>query len=244
MHGRVVIMAEFSTQGVRGIAPVGPAKSPPQPYAPLAETASALEALIVAPAPPRPVGYFAKRLTDVCVSFVGLAFLAPVILAAWAAVKLTSRGPGIFWSDRVGFAGRIFRMPKLRSMTIEAPHQPREAFDGAGAHITAVGAFLRRTSIDELPQLWSVLIGDMSLIGPRPLIPSDPATRVRAQRFPCVFHVRPGITGLSQVNGRNHVRAHRKARYDVHYAMRCSPALDAYILRRTVRVVLLAEGIL
>jgi O-antigen biosynthesis protein WbqP len=200
--------------------------------------------LVIAAAPRRPVGYLSKRMADVCVSFAGLAFLAPVILAAWAAVKLTSPGPGIFWSDRVGFAGRTFKMPKLRSMTIGAPHQPREAFDGAGAHITAVGAFLRRTSIDELPQLWSVLIGDMSLIGPRPLMPSDPATHVRAQRFPCVFHVRPGITGLSQVNGRNHVRAHRKARYDVHYATRCSLALDTYILRRTVRVVLLAEGIL
>jgi O-antigen biosynthesis protein WbqP len=210
----------------------------------LTEVYAAPDQRLTLAAPPSPVGYFPKRLMDVCVSLAGLAFLAPVLLAAWAAVKLTSPGPGIFWSDRVGFAGRTFRMPKLRSMTVAAPHQPREALNGADAHITAVGAFLRRTSIDELPQLWSVLTGDMSLIGPRPLMPSDPATRIRALHFPCVLHVRPGITGLSQVNGRNHVRARRKARYDIHYARRCSPALDVYILRRTIRVVLLAEGIL
>lgn len=237
-------MAGLSIQNAQESEPLGgrPSSSPSRAAGVGGRALS--DEISIAGAPRRPVGYFAKRLTDVCVSLAGLVFLAPLILTAWAAVKLTSPGPGIFWSDRVGFAGRTFRMPKLRSMTIEAPHQPREAFDGAGAHITVVGAFLRRTSIDELPQLWSVLIGDMSLIGPRPLMPGDPATRVRAQRFPCVFHVRPGITGLSQVNGRNHVRAHRKARYDVHYAKRCSPALDIYILRRTVRVVLLAEGIL
>lgn len=237
-------MAGLSIQSARDTPPAGLAASAPKRHGAPVEARSEPGMPVIATAPRRPVGYLSKRMADVCVSLAGLAFLAPVILAAWAAVKLTSPGPGIFWSDRVGFAGRTFKMPKLRSMTIEAPHQPREAFDGAGAHITAVGAFLRRTSIDELPQLWSVLIGDMSLIGPRPLMPSDPATRVRAQRFPCVFHVRPGITGLSQVNGRNHVRAHRKARYDLHYASRCSLALDVYILRRTVRVVLLAEGIL
>lgn len=237
-------MGDLSIRSTRAAEPLGRGASPPKLNGAPVEGRSTSDQPLIVAAPRRPAGYFSKRIADVCVSFAGLAFLAPVIVAAWAAVKLTSPGPGIFWSDRVGFAGRTFRMPKLRSMTLEAPHQPREAFDGAGAHITAVGAFLRRTSIDELPQLWSVLIGDMSLIGPRPLMPGDPATHVRAQRFPCVFHVRPGITGLSQVNGRNHVRAHRKARYDVHYARRCSPALDVYILRRTVRVVLLAEGIL
>lgn len=194
--------------------------------------------------PARPRGYALKRLLDIGASAAGLAFVAPLILAGWLAVKLTSKGPGFYWSDRVGFGGRIFAMPKLRSMTIAAPRRPREGFDGAEHHITPVGAFLRRTSIDELPQLWSVLVGHMSLIGPRPLLPDDPGTLVRAQRHPEVFYVRPGITGLSQVNGRNHVHARRKARYDSVYAQRCTFLMDIFILRRTARVVLLAEGIL
>lgn len=194
--------------------------------------------------PTRPRGYALKRLLDIGGSAAGLAFVSPLILAGWLAVKLTSKGPGFYWSDRVGFGGRIFAMPKLRSMTIAAPRRPREGFDGADNHITPVGAFLRRTSIDELPQLWSVLVGHMSLIGPRPLLPDDPGTLVRARRHPEVFYVRPGITGLSQVNGRNHVHARRKARYDSVYAKRCTLMMDIFILRRTARVVLLAEGIL
>jgi len=241
VNGRGVQMVGISRQQASGIEAAGAQL----PYANSMWNASnpGQKQSGFAAAPPCPLGYVAKRPADILASGAGLVFLAPLILIAWLAVKLTSPGPGIFWSDRVGFAGRTFRMPKLRSMTVDAPHQPREA-SGAGAHITAVGAFLRRTSIDELPQLWSVLIGDMSLIGPRPLMPTDPATYVRAHRFPGVLHVRPGITGLSQVNGRNHVRARRKARYDLHYARRCSAALDIYILRRTIRVVILAEGLL
>ena len=194
--------------------------------------------------PPRPKGYVLKRAVDICASALGLIFVSPLILAGWIAVKLTSPGPGIYWSERVGFAGRAFAMPKLRSMTDGAPRGPRETLAGADSHITAVGAVLRRTSIDELPQLWSVLVGHMSLIGPRPLLTDDPGTVLRAARHPEVFSVRPGITGLSQVNGRNHVHARRKARYDSVYARRCTFAMDVFILRRTARVVLLAEGIL
>jgi O-antigen biosynthesis protein WbqP len=194
--------------------------------------------------PDRPRGYRLKRLIDVGASAAGLAFVFPLILFGWLAVKATSPGPGLYWSERVGFGGRTFMMPKLRSMTVAAPQQPREGFDGAHHHITRVGAFLRRTSIDELPQLWSVFVGHMSLIGPRPLLPEDPGTIVRARQYPEVFHVRPGITGLSQVNGRNHVHARRKARYDCVYARRCTFRMDIFILRRTARVVLLAEGIL
>lgn len=194
--------------------------------------------------PAQPRGYALKRLLDIGASGAGLIFVAPLILLGWLAVKLTSEGPGFYWSERVGFGGRIFAMPKLRSMTVAAPRRPREGFDGADNHITPVGAFLRRTSIDELPQLWSVLVGHMSLIGPRPLLPDDPGTLVRARRHPEVFYVRPGITGLSQVNGRNHVHARRKARYDSVYAQRCTFMMDIFILRRTARVVLLAEGIL
>ncbi len=192
----------------------------------------------------RPQGYALKRLLDIVAGGAGLAFVAPLILVGWLAVKLTSEGPGFYWSYRVGFGGRIFAMPKLRSMTVAAPRRPREGFDGADNHITPIGAFLRRTSIDELPQLWSVLVGHMSLIGPRPLLPDDPGTLARAQRHPEVFSVRPGITGLSQVNGRNHIHAKRKARYDAVYARRCTFMMDLFILRRTARVVLLAEGIL
>lgn len=193
---------------------------------------------------PRARGNRAKRAFDVLSSAGALLALSPLLITVWALVKLTSPGPGIYWSERVGLGGQLFRMPKFRSMYVEAPSHAREALPDAANHVTWIGAFIRRSSIDELPQLWSVLIGDMSLIGPRPLLEHDATTRLRRSDYPEIFTVLPGITGLAQVNGRNHVHGHRKVRYDALYAKRCTWKMDAFILLRTIRVVLSADGIL
>lgn len=203
--------------------------------------AEAPSALIAAS---RPRGHRGKRLFDILSSSLALLALSPLLVTTWIAVRLTSRGPGIYWSQRVGFGGELFLMPKFRSMYQEAPSHAREALPDAANHITWMGDFLRRSSIDELPQLWSVLVGDMSLIGPRPLLDNDATTRLRRSDYPEIFTVRPGITGLAQVNGRNHVHGHRKVRYDSLYAKRCTWKMDAFILKRTVRVVLSTDGVL
>jgi O-antigen biosynthesis protein WbqP len=192
----------------------------------------------------RPRGHRGKRLFDILSAGGALLVLSPLLIVTWVLVRLTSPGPGIFWSERVGFGGTLFRMPKFRSMYVEAPSHAREALPDAANHVTVMGAFLRRSSIDELPQLWSVLTGDMSLIGPRPLLQNDSVTQLRHDHYPLIFTVRPGITGLAQVNGRNHVHGHRKVRYDGLYARRCTARMDAFILARTIQVVLSADGVL
>lgn len=115
---------------------------------------------------------------------------------------------------------------------------PREAFDATCGYLTPIGQFLRKLSIDELPQLWSVVVGDMSLVGPRPLLGNDPTTKIRRTLFPECFSVRPGITGLAQVNGRNSVKPKAKARYDAFYAVHCHAGMDFHILLRTAGAVL------
>ena len=188
--------------------------------------------------------YVVKRVMDVGVSGVLLLFLLPFLAMVWAVVRVTSRGPGLYWSRRVGFGGRIFMMPKFRTMPVGTRQIAREAFEAGGGCTTSIGQFLRKLSIDELPQLWSVLVGDMSLVGPRPLLGNDPTTAIRQSRFPQCFGVRPGITGLAQVKGRNSVKPLAKARYDAFYAVRCSLGVDVHILLATARAVLDVRRIL
>jgi len=151
-------------------------------------------------------GHGWKRWFDLSVSASLLLFLVPFLLCVWVLVKMTSKGPGLYWSRRVGLGGDMFMMPKFRTMQVEAPSIPREALDATCGYLTPIGQFLRKLSIDELPQLWSVVVGDMSLVGPRPLLSNDPTTKIRRTLFPECFSVRPGITGLAQVNGRNSVK--------------------------------------
>lgn len=187
--------------------------------------------------------HWSKRAFDVVASsallLVGGVFLALI----WLAVRLTSKGPGIYWSERVGKDGITFWMPKFRSMTTDAPTIPREQMSDAGQHITSIGGFLRRNSIDEVPQLLCVLQGQMSLIGPRPLLASDPGVRARWD-FPSAMAVRPGLTGLAQVRGRNAVTARQKARYDALYARRWTWIMDLYVILATVKVMFTRRGML
>ncbi|WP_267129077.1 sugar transferase [Terricaulis silvestris] len=159
----------------------------------------------------------------------------------WTAVISTSRGPAIHHSSRVGRHGRIFLMPKFRTMNSDAPVCAREALQGSEQRITRVGKFLRRTGLDELPQLLCVLSGEMSLIGPRPLLADDPGASERT-KFPGALEVRPGISGLAQVSGRNSVPARRKARLDAFYARANSLGFELVLLVRTIGVIISGKG--
>jgi O-antigen biosynthesis protein WbqP len=185
--------------------------------------------------------YALKRLIDFVIAAAALFVLAPLMLLLWGLVASTTEGPGLFWSRRVGRDGKIFWMPKYRTMAADAPLSPREVLHKAEDHITPIGAFLRRSALDELPQLFCVLRGDMSIIGPRPLLPEDPGVRARRQ-FPTAMRARPGLSGLAQVVGRNSVSPRRKARLDALYAQSTSLGLDLLIFWRTAGIVLTSRG--
>lgn len=195
------------------------------------------------PPPKPPVGGFTKRAFDLVVAGSALLFILPLLVVVAILVRTTSKGPALFWSERDDNRGGTFLMPKFRTMTMNAPVQPREQFVEADACITPLGRFLRKSSIDELPQLIPVLTGRMSLIGPRPLLPHDPAVLQR-RRLASGATARPGITGLAQIKGRNAVSPRRKARYDQFYAGHWSWAIDACILYRTVKVVISRSGVM
>ena len=192
-----------------------------------------------------PANPMTKRLLDVALSLAGLLVLAPVLAAVAAGVRLTSRGPAIYRSQRLGLKGRTFEMLKFRTMTVGAADL-RNADGSTYSHpedprTTSIGRWLRRTSLDELPQLWNVLRGDMSVVGPRPELPDQlryysPADLVRLE-------VRPGITGLAQVNGRNALTWEQRRLLDRKYVTSRSLWGDLVILWRTVPGVLSGRGV-
>lgn len=183
-----------------------------------------------------------KRLFDFSAAFVGLVILLAPMALVWCLVRLTSKGPGLFWSKRVGRGGRTFWMPKFRSMRVGTALVQREKLQDADSAVTLLGHLLRKSSIDELPQLWCILVGEMSFIGPRPLIPNDDAQMARL-RLQLDQDIRPGITGLAQINGRNAVGPRAKARYDVFYAQKMCALLDANIFVQTIGRVIRGAGI-
>ena len=174
---------------------------------------------------------------------LALILLLPLILFIWLLVIGTSSGPALHMSPRVGRYGRLFTMPKFRTMALGSRACAREALERGEEQITPLGRILRRTGLDELPQLACVLRGEMSFIGPRPLLADDPAIRERA-RFPRTLSMRPGISGLAQVSGRNMVSPRRKARLDALYARTASFGLDMALLARTLVVIVSGKGFL
>ena len=183
-----------------------------------------------------------KRLFDLVVSLTALLVLAPVLLAVAILVKLTSKGPALYWSDRVGKANVLFPMPKFRTMRTDTPEVATHLLAGAGSYLTPIGAFLRRTSLDELPQLWCVLKGDMSLVGPRPALHNqDDLVSLRTKQG--VHILIPGVTGWAQINGRDDLPIPVKVEYDAEYLHRRSFVFDLGILWRTVFKVARAEGV-
>jgi len=191
-----------------------------------------------------------KRVVDVVGAGVLLAALTPVMALVAATIRLTSRGPAIFVQPRIGRHGDDFRMYKFRTMVAGAERQEphlAKALPGTffkldvDPRVTRVGRVLRRTSLDELPQLWNVLLGDMSLVGPRPLLRTD------MERFPegaaaLRFSVLPGLTGLWQVSGRSSLPDAERLRLDREYVQGWSLALDAKILAKTLPAVLSSRG--
>jgi len=179
---------------------------------------------------------------DILGSLVLLLALAPVILLVALAVKLTSKGPVLFVSKRVGVGNALFDMFKFRTMRIGAPQVATHLLQNPRAYLTPIGSFLRKSSLDELPQLFNVLKGDMSLVGPRPaLFNQDDLIQLRTQK--AVHLLRPGITGWAQINGRDELPIPIKVDYDEHYLKNQSFGLDFKILLLTVAKVFGASGV-
>jgi O-antigen biosynthesis protein WbqP len=183
-----------------------------------------------------------KRGFDVAVSVTGCAALAlPAVLIA-ILVKADSPGPALHWSDRVGRGGRIFRMPKFRTMKVGTPQVATDKLVDPSSRLTSIGGTLRRLSLDEIPQLWSVLKGDMSLVGPRPAL-FNQQELIEARRSRGIDALRPGITGWAQVNGRDEIPEAQKVELDAEYLARRSLALDLRILVLTVVRVIRSDGV-
>jgi O-antigen biosynthesis protein WbqP len=183
-----------------------------------------------------------KRLFDILLSLLaGLILLLPIIAIA-VIVRSTSRGPALYWSDRVGRDNRLFRMPKFRSMRVDTPALATHLLTNPQAYITPVGAFLRKTSLDELPQLWSILVGDMSFVGPRPALFNQHDLVDLRTRYGVHFLL-PGLTGWAQINGRDEIPIPDKVALDVEYLQRRSLWFDCLIIWKTAVKVLNREGV-
>ena len=186
---------------------------------------------------------YGKRALDLLLSILLLCFLCLPMLVIAACVGLTSRGGVLFRQVRVGQGGVPFVCYKFRTMYVDAPRDcPTSAFSDAARFVTPIGRFLRRSSLDELPQLWNVLRGEMSLVGPGPLIPCE--EKILAWRMRCgVYRLRPGITGLAQVCGRDRLPDVEKTRLDVRYARQVSFWNDARIVGKTLLRVVSGDGV-
>jgi len=183
-----------------------------------------------------------KRVFDVLAAVLLLLVLLPLFVVLALLIKAASNGPAVYWSDRVGKDNRIFRMPKFRSMRIDTPQLPTHLLSDPAIYLTPIGRFLRRTSLDELPQLFSILGGDLSVVGPRPsLFNQDDLISLRTERG---IHVLvPGLTGWAQVNGRDELPIPVKVEFDYEYLQRRSFIFDLQIICMTVVKVVRGEGI-
>ncbi len=183
-----------------------------------------------------------KRLFDLVLAVTaGLVLLLPVLLVAFA-VRLTSKGPALYWSDRVGRNNVIFKMPKFRSMRVGTPVVATHLLADAASHLTPIGSFLRESSLDELPQLWSILVGDMSFVGPRPAL-FNQQDLIALRMAQGVHTLVPGLTGWAQVNGRDELPIPEKVKLDVAYLQRQSLWFDIRILWLTFLKVLKRDGV-
>ena len=183
-----------------------------------------------------------KRALDIAGGLAGLVLLSPLLLGLALAVRLDSPGPALHWSRRVGRGNRIFQMPKFRTMRLGAPEVATDQLADPGRWVTGLGAALRRYSLDELPQLWSVLRGDMSLVGPRPaLFNQHDLVALRTEAG--VDALRPGLTGWAQINGRDELPVPEKARLDREYLERMSLSFDLRILAATARAAVSGRGV-
>jgi O-antigen biosynthesis protein WbqP len=183
-----------------------------------------------------------KRVFDISLLlFVSILLLIPFIFAVLA-VKISSKGPVLYWSDRVGKNNRIFKMPKLRSMRVETPVLASDLLQNPKQWLTPVGSFLRKSSLDELPQFWNILRGEMSFVGPRPALFNQHDLIELRMKFG-IHELTPGLTGWAQVNGRDDIPILQKIRFDNEYLNNYSILFDIKILWLTVIKVIKREGI-
>ena len=183
-----------------------------------------------------------KRLFDVCLGcLAALILFVPLLLVAMA-VRLTSKGPALYWSDRVGRNNVIFKMPKFRSMRVGTPAVATHLLANPKAHLTPIGSFLRKSSLDELPQLWSILAGDMSFVGPRPALYNQ-QDLIALRTAQGVHTLVPGLTGWAQVNGRDELPIPDKVNLDAAYLQRQSLWFDIFIMWLTLVKVLRRDGV-
>jgi Sugar transferases involved in lipopolysaccharide synthesis len=187
---------------------------------------------------------FVKRISDIVFSALGLLVLSPLFLLIAILVRCTSKGPVIFRQERLGRDAKVFRICKFRTMAENSEHTGSGVYsDRNDSRVTKVGRFLRATSLDELPQLWNILRGDMSFIGPRPPLTYHPWPIDRYSKEQLrMFRVRPGITGWAQVHGRRELEWNERLRLNVWYADHVSFALDLKIVFLTVGVMLSGKG--
>ena len=183
-----------------------------------------------------------KRIFDLILAIVSMALLSFPVLITAIAVKLTSKGPVLYWSDRVGINNSIFRMPKFRSMNINTPAVATHLLEDPKSMLTPIGDFIRKTSLDELPQLWCILKGDMSFVGPRPaLFNQEDLINKRTDKG--VHMLLPGLTGWAQINGRDELPISVKVGFDYDYLKKKSFLFDLKILWLTFYKVLKKDGV-
>jgi O-antigen biosynthesis protein WbqP len=183
-----------------------------------------------------------KRIFDLLLAFAAAVILAIPVLLVAVAVLLTSPGPALYWSDRVGRHNKIFKMPKFRSMRVGTPAVATHLLADPDAYLTPIGSFLRKSSLDELPQLWSILRGDMSFVGPRPaLFNQSNLITLRTQQG--VHELKPGLTGWAQINGRDELPIPQKVALDVEYLQNQSFWFDIKILFLTALKVIRRDNV-
>lgn len=183
-----------------------------------------------------------KRLFDFSLAVVTLIVLLVPIVVIAIFVRLTSKGPIIYWSDRIGRNNKIFRMPKFRTMRVDTPAVATHLLDNPQAYLTPIGSFLRKSSLDELPQLWSIARGDMSFVGPRPAL-FNQADLIALRTRHGVHQLVPGLTGWAQINGRDELPIPKKVSLDLEYLKLQSFSLDMRIIFLTFLKVLRRDGI-
>jgi O-antigen biosynthesis protein WbqP len=183
-----------------------------------------------------------KRAFDILFSTLLILFFSPLFVALALCIKMSSRGPVLHWSRRVGRENELFLMPKFRTMRIDTPQLPTHLLPNPAAYLTPIGSFLRRSSFDELPQLFSILVGDLSFVGPRPaLFNQDDLVALRTERG--IHEIVPGLTGWAQVNGRDELPIPDKVGFDFEYLRRQSLKFDFQIMGMTIMKVIRGEGV-
>jgi len=183
-----------------------------------------------------------KRIFDLCMAALFAMFLLLPLVFVGLLVRFTSKGPVLYWSDRVGRNNRLFKMPKFRSMQVGTPAVATHLLSNPNTYLTPVGGFLRKSSLDELPQLWSILRGDMSFVGPRPaLFNQNDLVELRTRAG--VHSLTPGLTGWAQINGRDELPIPQKVALDIEYMHRQSLAFDIKIIFFTAWKVLVRDNV-